>query len=108
METLNEFPGKTHSHDVMNELRHFSKPLPRRSFLKGIAASSGLLAAGGPALFAADSPEKVTAAKSAYRGPNVIVMRCLNDSITADFSWAGSRPCISPIFKSGKVRLNIS
>ena len=59
----------------MNAPRPFSGRLPRRSFLKGIAAGTGLLAAGGPALLAADTLEKVAATKAAYRGPNVVLIR---------------------------------
>ncbi|HWX20226.1 MAG TPA: twin-arginine translocation signal domain-containing protein [Candidatus Binatia bacterium] len=49
--------------------------LPRRTFLKGVAASAGALALGGPSLLAQPLPGKTLPAKPPYRGPKVIIVR---------------------------------
>src|SRR5438876_10863997 len=63
-----------------NVMKHYSNPffsgasgLPRRRFIKGVIAGSGLLAAGGP-LVAADSLAEEPA-NPHFRGPNVILIR---------------------------------
>src|SRR2546426_6719659 len=49
--------------------------LPRRTFLKGVLAGSGLLAAGGTLSAAETLAGDAPAPKPAFRGPNVILVR---------------------------------
>src|SRR5947207_15672753 len=49
--------------------------LPRRTFLKGVLAGSGLLAAGSTLSAAKSLVSGSTATKPAFRGPNVILVR---------------------------------
>jgi hypothetical protein len=50
-------------------------PLPRRTFLKGVLAGGGLLAAGGAVSAAESVLGGPAAAKPAFRGPNVVLIR---------------------------------
>jgi hypothetical protein len=50
-------------------------PLPRRTFLKGVAAGTGLMAAGSAVSFAETLASAAAPAPSPYRGPNVVLIR---------------------------------
>ena len=49
--------------------------LPRRTFLKGVLAGTGLLAAGGTLSTAESLTDETPLVRPAYRGPNVILIR---------------------------------
>ena len=59
---------------VCNPLNRVSA-LPRRTFLKGVLAGTGMLAAGGPLSAAESLVSDSTATKPDFRGPNVILVR---------------------------------
>ena len=59
----------------MNQSQSHTTQLPRRTFLKEIAAGAGALATGGPLLAVDLLPETAMTPKPAYRGPNVVIIR---------------------------------
>ena len=52
-----------------------SNNLPRRTFIKGMLAGTGALAANGGAAWAVSLPEIGSGERPAYRGPNMIIVR---------------------------------